>query len=66
LAEEYLADCEKIMRGEVPEKLMSQFNFCMHSVPFLRGMVTEGLLEKGFLKPEEEVSKLKGVFMVVD
>ncbi len=66
LAEEYLADCEKIMRGEVPENLMSQFNFCMHSVPFLRGMVTEGLLEKGFLKPEEEVSKLKGVFMVVD
>lgn len=66
LAEVYLADCEVIMRKEVPENLMSQFNFCMHSVPFLRGMVTEGLLEKGFLKPEEEVSKLKGVFMVVD
>ena len=66
LAEAYLAECEEIMRKEVPENLMSQFNFCMHSVPFLRGMVTEGLLEKGFLKPEEEVSKLKGVFMVVD
>jgi len=66
LAKEYLADCEDIMRKEVPENLMSQFNFCMHSVPFLRGMVVEGLLEKGFLKPEEEVSKLKGVFMVVD
>ena len=66
LAKEYLGDCEDIMRKEVPENLMSQFNFCMHSVPFLRGMVTEGLLEKGFLKPEEEVSKLKGVFMVVD
>lgn len=66
LAEVYLADCEEIMRKEVPDNLMSQFNFCMHSVPFLRGMVAEGLLEKGFLKPEEEVSKLKGVFMIMD
>lgn len=66
LAEDYLAGCEDIMRKEVPENLMSQFNFCMHSVPFLRGMVAECMLEQGFLKPEEEVSKLKGVFMVVD
>ncbi len=66
LAEEYLADCEVIMRKEVPENLVSQFNFCMHSVPFLRGMVVEGLLEQEFLKPEEELSKMKGVFMIVD
>ena len=66
LAEEYLADCEEIMRKEVPDNLMSQFNFCMHSVPFLRGMVVEGLLELGFLKPEEEVSKRKGVYIVVE
>lgn len=66
LAEEYLAYCEEVMRKEVPMHLMSQFNFCMHSVPFLRGMVVEGLLEQGFLKPEKELSKMKGVFMIVD
>ncbi len=66
LAEEYLAYCEGVMRKEVPENLMSQFNLCMHSVPSLRGMVVEGLLEQGFLKPEEELSLMIGVYMVVD
>jgi len=44
---------------------MSQFNFCMHSVPFLRGMVVEGLLKTGFLKPEEELSLMIGVYTTV-
>ena len=66
LAEEYMAYCEDVMREEVPDNLMTQFNFCMHSVPFLRGMVVEGLLETGFLKPEEELSDMIGVYMVVD
>ena len=62
LADEYLAYCETVMRGEVPKRLMSQFNFCMHSVPFLRGMVVEGLLKTGFLRPEEELSLMIGVY----
>lgn len=65
-AEEYIAYCEGVMREEVPNNLMSQFNFCMHSIPFLRGMVVEGLLETGFLKPEEELTDMIGVYMVVD
>ena len=65
LADEYLAYCETVMRGEVPKRLMSQFNFCMHSVPFLRGMVVEGLLKTGFLKPEEELSLMIGVYTTV-
>ena len=65
LADEYLAYCETVMRGEVPKRLMSQFNFCMHSVPFLRGMVVEGLLKTGFLKPEEELSPMIGVYTTV-
>lgn len=66
LAEEYMVYCEEVMRKEVSGHLMSQFNFCMHSVPFLRGMVVDGLLEQGFLKPEEELSEMIGVYMVVD
>ena len=62
LAEEYLAYCETVMRGEVPKRLMSQFNFCMHSVPFLRGMLVDGLVKTGFLKPEEELSQMIGVY----
>jgi len=65
LADDYLAYCETVMRGEVPKRLMSQFNFCMHSVPFLRGMVVEGLLKSGFLKPEEELSLMIGVYTTV-
>ena len=65
LADEYLAYCETVMRGEVPKRLMSQFNFCMHSVPFMRGMVVEGLLKTGFLKPEEELSLMIGVYTTV-
>lgn len=65
LADDYMAYCETVMRGEVPKRLMSQFNFCMHSVPFLRGMVVEGLLKTGFLKPEEELSSMLGVYMTV-
>ena len=65
LADEYLAYCETVMRGEVPKRLMSQFNFCMHSVPFLRGMLVEGLLKNGFLKPEEELSLMIGVYTTV-
>ena len=66
LAEGYLTYCEDVMRKEVTGHLMNQFNFCMHSVPFLRGMVLEGLLEQGFLKPEEELSDMIGVYMVVE
>ena len=65
LADEYMEYCETVMRGEVPKRLMSQFNFCMHSVPFLRGMVVEGLLKTGFLKPEEELSPMIGVYTTV-
>ena len=65
LAEEYVAYCEEIMRSEVPKQLMSQFNFCMHSIPFLRGAVVEGLIREGFLKPEEELSEMVGVFGVL-
>ena len=65
LGDEYLAYCETVMRGEVPKRLMSQFNFCMHSVPFLRGMMVEGLLKTGFLKPEEELSLMIGVYTTV-
>ncbi len=65
LADEYMAYCETVMRGEVPKRLMSQFNFCMHSVPFLRGMVVEGLLKTGYLKPEEELSLMIGVYATV-
>ncbi len=65
LADEYLAYCETVMRDEVPKRLMSQFNFCMHSVPFMRGMVVEGLLKTGFLKPEEELSLMIGVYTTV-
>lgn len=64
-AEEYIADCEAIMRGEIPQKLKSQFNFCMHSIPFLRGMLVEGLLENNFLKPEEELSDMIGVYTTI-
>ena len=66
IAEEYVAYCEEVMRKEVPKRLKSQFNYCMHEIPFLRGMVVEGLLELGFLKPEEELSDMIGVYMVVD
>jgi len=66
IAEEYVAYCEDVMRTEVPRRLASQFNYCMHEIPFLRGMVLEGLLEQGFLKPEEELSDMIGVYMVVD
>lgn len=66
IAEEYVAYCEEVMRKEVPKRLESQFNYCMHEIPFLRGMVVEGLLEQGFLKPEEELSEMIGVYMVVD
>ena len=66
IAEEYVAYCEDVMRTEVPKRLNSQFNYCMHEIPFLRGMVLEGLLEQGFLKPEEELSDMIGVYMVVD
>lgn len=62
LADEYIAYCEEVMREEVPERLMNQFNFCMHSVPFLRGAVADGLLERGFLKPEEELTEMMGVY----
>lgn len=65
LADDYMAYCENVMRGEVPKRLMSQFNFCMHSVPFLRGMVVDGLLRTGFLKPEEELSQMIGVYTTV-
>ncbi len=65
LADEYMAYCETVMRGEVPKRLMSQFNFCMHSVPFLRGMVVEGLLKTGYLKPEEELSQMIGVYTTI-
>ncbi len=65
LADDYMAYCETVMRSEVPKRLMSQFNFCMHSVPFLRGMVVEGLLKTGFLKPEEELSLMIGVYTTV-
>jgi hypothetical protein len=65
LGDEYMAYCETVMRREVPKRLMSQFNFCMHSVPFMRGMVVEGLLKTGFLKPEEELSLMLGVYMTV-
>ena len=66
IAEEYIAYCEEVMRTEVPRRLASQFNYCMHEIPFLRGMLLEGLIEQGFLKPEEELSDMIGVYMVVD
>ncbi len=65
LAEEYIVHCENVMHKEVPERLNSQFNFCMHSIPFLRGMVVEGLLQEGFLKPENELSKMIGVYTCI-
>ena len=65
IGEDYMAYCEEVMRTEVPDRLMSQFNFCMHSIPFLRVMVVEGLMKKGFLKPEEELSYMIGVYTSV-
>jgi len=62
IGEEYMEYCENVMRGEIPNRLMSQFNFCMHSIPFMRGMVVDGLLKNGFLKPEEELSDMIGVY----
>lgn len=63
IAEDYMIFCEKIMREEIPKRLESQFNFCMHSIPFMRGMLVEGLLEEGFLRPEEELSNMMGVYI---
>lgn len=65
LADDYIAYCETVMRGEVPKRLMSQFNFCMHSVPFLRGMVVDGLIKSGYLKPEEDLTEMIGVYTTV-
>ena len=35
-------------------------------IPFLRGMLAEGLVEAGFLKPEEELSQMIGVYTTVE
>lgn len=66
LAEEYMVYCEELVRKEIPKKLMSQFNFCLQMIPFLRGMLVEGLLDLGYLKSEEELSDMIGVYTVVD
>lgn len=65
VGEEYMEFCENVMREEVPDRLMSQFNYCMHEIPFMRGMVVDGLLKNGFLKPEEELSYMIGVYTCV-
>ncbi len=65
LGEEYICFCEDIMKKEIPARLMNQFNFCMHSIPFLRGMVAEGLVEDGFMKADTDLSPLAGVYMCV-
>ena len=66
LGDEYITYCEEVMKEEVPERLSSQFKFCMNMIPFLRGMVAEGLVEAGFLKPEEELSQMIGVYTTVE
>lgn len=65
LAEEYIIYCEEVMRREVPKRLMSQFNFCMQAIPYMRGMLIEGLLDNGFLKPESELTDMIGVYTQV-
>lgn len=65
LAEDYISYCEEVMRKEVPKRLMSQFNFCMQAIPYMRGMLIEGLLDSDFLKPESELSVMIGVYAQV-
>lgn len=65
LAEGYISYCEEVMRKEVPKRLMSQFNFCMQAIPYMRGMLIEGLLDCDFLKPESELSDMIGVYVEV-
>lgn len=65
IGEEYMEYCENVMRGEIPNRLMTQFNFCMHSIPFLRGMVVDGMLKNGFLKSEDELSDMIGVYTCI-
>jgi predicted nucleotide-binding protein (sugar kinase/HSP70/actin superfamily) len=66
VAEDYVVYCENVMKEEIPERLQSQFNYYMHEIPFLRGMVVEGLIEKGFLKPDTELSELLGTYIMVE
>lgn len=65
LADEYIVYCEEVMRREVPKRLMNQFNFCMQAIPYMRGMLIEGLLDIGFLIPESELTNMIGVYTQV-
>ena len=65
LAEEYISYCEEVMKREVPKRLMGQFNFCMQAIPYMRGMVFEGLTDNGFLRPESELTNMIGVYAQV-
>ncbi len=66
LGDEYITYCEEVMKEEVPERLGGQFKFCMNMIPFMRGMVADGLIEEGFLKPEEELSEMIGVYTTIE
>lgn len=65
LAEEYISYCEEVMKREVPKRLMGQINFCMQAIPYMRGMVFEGLTDNGFLRPESELTNMIGVYAQV-
>jgi hypothetical protein len=65
LTDDYIRYCEDVMKQEVPKRLMNQFNFCMHSIPFIRRMLVEELRERGYLKPENELTSMIGVYTQV-
>lgn len=65
LAEEYISYCEEVMKREVPKRLMNQFNFCMQAIPYMRGMLFEGLSDNGFLKTESELTNMIGGYVRV-